>query len=347
MAWNLVDTHTLMALMRHTEAPSNYWLNLLFGRVMNFTTEYIDFEKIKKGRKLAPFVSPMQKGKVLTHSGSTQQRFKPAYVKPKDALDPNKMLKRRAGEAIGGSLTPSQRRMAIITDYVQDHRDMIDRRLEWLACRAAVDGAVTIASDDYPAVLVDFGRDANHTVTKTTGTFWGDSGVDIMADIETWVNRVERAPFGGPVTRMTVTPDVFGVMKQDATILKNLDTRIYGNGSTSINLGAIMGGADARRVGILDGSLELYVYQDWYEADDGTATPFLDNGTVVLSGPAMDGVRCFGAIQDFDADFGAMDIYTKMFDEKDPSAQFILSQSAPLMVPVNPNATLKATVLDV
>lgn len=343
--WNLLDTHTLAALMTHTEAPSNYWLNLCFPRTMTFETEYIDFEKLVKGRKLAPFVAPMQKGKVLTHSGSTMTRFKPAYVKPKDALDPNKVIKRRAGEGIGGTLTPGQRTNAILMDYMQDHREIIERRFEWLAAKAIIDGKVVIESEDYPAVEVDFFRNANHTVVKTTGTFWGDSGVSIYDDLNTWISRVERAKFGGPVNRITMAPNVWEVFRKDDEVKGNLDINFRGNEANTVNRGAILGGAVSRQVGVLDGTLEIWVYNDWYEDDEGNATQFMDDSMIVLTGPNVQGVRAFGAIMDFKAQMRAMEIFSKMFEEEDPSAVYLLSQSAPLMVPVNPNATLSAQVL--
>ena len=48
---------------------------------------------------------------------------------------------------------------------------------------------------------------------------------------------------------------------------------------------------------------------------------------------------------DSKAGYQATEIFTKMFEEDDPSRTFLLSQSAPLVVPVNPNCTLKAKVL--
>jgi hypothetical protein len=101
----------------------------------------------------------------------------------------------------------------------------------------------------------------------------------------------------------------------------------------------------AKRVGTLDGSLELWVYNDWYELDDGTVTRFMDSGTIVLVAGNLDVIETYGAIMDRRAGYMATDLFTKMWDEEDPSRTFLLSQSAPLVVPVNPNCTLKAKVI--
>ena len=98
--------------------------------------------------------------------------------------------------------------------------------------------------------------------------------------------------------------------------------------------------------GRLAEGLDVYLYADYYVNNSNTAVPFMGTKEVVLSGPGVEGVKAFGAIQDIAANLTPIDIFTKMFDENDPSARFILSQSAPLMIPVNPNVTLKATVLE-
>jgi hypothetical protein len=67
---------------------------------------------------------------------------------------------------------------------------------------------------------------------------------------------------------------------------------------------------------------------------------------VVLTGPNVMGFCCFGAIQDVNAQFQPLPIFPRNFiPNGDPAIENILTQSAPLMVPINPNATLKATVL--
>ncbi|RWK15775.1 MAG: major capsid protein, partial [Mesorhizobium sp.] len=51
-------------------------------------------------------------------------------------------------------------------------------------------------------------------------------------------------------------------------------------------------------------------------------------------------------IVDVHAQFEALPIFPRNYiPEGDVAIEQILTQSAPLMVPVNPNATLKATVL--
>lgn len=340
----LYDTSTLLGVYREMPEASNYWLNLHFGSTVTFTDEYIDFEKLVVGRKLAPFVAPTAQGRPIFSQGSNITRFKPAYVKPKDAVTPTRLFKKLPGQMLSPNAgTPSSRYNSIVADILSTHRMAIERRWEWLAAQAIIDAAVTIEDEDYPARVVDFQRDAANTKVLLSTARWGQSASDIMGDIEAWRTQVRRAKFGGPTNRLTVSPDVWDVMRKDAGVLKQLDTQTRGT-TANLNIG-LREGELVEYVGMLSGTLAVYVYSDYYELPNGTAVPYMAEGVVVLSGPNVNGIRAFGAIVDKKADFQATPVFPKMWEQEDPSATFIMSQSAPLMVPVNPNNTLKATVL--
>lgn len=340
---SLYDTATLLGVMREMEPPSNYWLNLCFPRQVTFEDEYIDFEKIAENRKLAPFVAPTAQGRPIYAEGSTVTRFQPAYVKPKDVVNPNRQLRRRPGDLLGASSqTPQSRYNAVIADIMRDHRNSIERRWEWLAAQAIIHGEVTIVDDDYPERYVSFGRDPNHTINLTGPAQWTTTS-DIIGDIEEWRTMVRRARFGGPTNRLTVGVDVWDVMRQNTGVLKQLDTQIRGTQGQFIT--GVREGLDVEFVGRLSNTLDIYVYNDYYQAPNGDVVEFMSPRDVILTGPNVGGARCFGAILDNKANLQALPIFSKMWDQEDPSATFVMSQSAPLMVPVNPNNTLRATVL--
>lgn len=346
IAVTLYDTSALLGLYREVPAPSSYFRDLGFPGVVTFEDEYVDFEKIREGRKLAPLVVPTAQGRPVYSEASTVTRLKPAYLKPKDPVSMGRVMKKRPGENLFAPSTqsPQQRYNAIIGDILRVHRATIDRREEWMAARALIDGKVTLEGPDYPTRVVDFQRAANHTVTLSGGALWSASPtVDIMGDIQTWIDRIRRAPFGGPVNRLTVGANVIGYMLKNEGVLKQLDTQVRGT-NADLNTGLRSGGY-VERIGRLGPNIELYVNSDFYELPDGTAVPYLEPNRVLLSGPNIDGVRCFGAILDSDAAFRPLAVFPKMWKNEDPAATFVMSQSAPLPVPVNPNNTLAATVL--
>ena len=342
------STSTLLGVMRQMEPIPNYWLQS-YQSTFRSQTEDIDFSKMTNKRKIAPLVVPTAQGKPIYDASERMFSVRPAYSKPKDAVDETRMIKRRAGLGelmTDRPLTPQQRYNAIVADIVREHREAIFRLWEWLAAQASLYGKVTLEGEAYPRTIVDFERAANQTIVKTTGTYWGDPGVSIKKDIESWRFLARRAKFGGPLNRMTVTPRVWEVMRQDDELREemNLNYRTASTSGTNLNFG-IREGLDVEYVGAIGGNLRVFVYLDYYEDGDGNQIPFMRDGDVHLEGPNLMGTRAFGAIRDKKAQFQALEIFTKMFDDEDPSATFILSQSAPLMVPINPNATVLASVL--
>ncbi len=342
------DTATLLGVMVETEPVQNYWLQF-FPNQINFDTEYVDFSMISESRQIAPLVVPTAQGKPIYATAEKAARVKPAYVKPKDAVTASRVIKRVAGfgELSTGAtpMSPAQRYNAIIGDILAFHRKAIERRWEWMAAQAIQFGSVTLQSDDYPLTLVDFERDAGHTITLGGGARWGDVGVSILDNITAWRNLTRTARFGGITNRLTVGTEAWAKMVDDAEIreLLGLDLRPSNNG-LQLNLG-VREGLEVEYVGKINGTLEVYVYSDYYEDAAGAQVPFMSPKDVVLTGPSINGYRCFGAIQDIAAGMQPLEIFPKMWDEKDPSVTFVMSQSAPLMVPIHTNATLKARVV--
>lgn len=344
IAHQIYDTATLLGVYKDLAPASTYFLNLGFGSAVTFDDEYIDFEKLTTSRKLAPFVVPTAQGVPIFNQGSNITRLKPAYIKPKDPVNLSRMFKKTPGNLLNDTnASPLARYNATVAAILTDHREAIERRWEWLAAKALIDGKVLIEDERYPARMVDFQRATNHTVTLTLTARWGQADANIIGDIENWRNRVRRAKFGGPTNRLTVSADVWDVMRKDPAVLKQLDTQIRGT-SMDLNIG-IREGELVEYIGKLSNTLELWINSDYYELPDGSTVPYMDPGTVLLSGPNVMGVRAFGAIVDKNASFQPRPVFPKMWDQEDPSATFIMTQSAPLMVPVNPNNTLKATVL--
>lgn len=339
-----LDTSTLLGFYREVPAPSNYFRSLLVSSVVNSDDEFIDFEKLVEGRKLAPLVVPTSQGRAMYSEASRMSRVKPAYLKPKDPVSPGRAIKRRPGESMfsPNSLSPQGRFLAIIGDILRCHRSGIERRLEWMCAEAAIYGKVTLEGPDYPTTIVDFGRAAEHTVVLTGLATWDNADADIVADLNSWVERVRRAEFGGPVDRITLGKDVVGPFLKNASVREHLDTQIRGTNG-ELNIG-IRSGEYSERLGRL-GNLEIWTTSDFYELPEGGTKEFMPAKGVLLSGPNINMVEAYGAILDDKANFNALPVFPKQWTNPDPAVTYVMTQSSPIEVPVNPNCTLFATVL--
>jgi hypothetical protein len=328
--------------------PENYWISNFFPGVAQFTEEEIDFTKISDIRKLAPLVVPTAQGVPIYSAAERLSSFAPAYIKIKDPIKATTVMRRRAGLGELGRnrpvLTPEQRYAKLVGDIVLQHRYATERRWEWLAAEAIIDARVILQDDRYPRTVVDFGRDSSHTIALTGAAQWGQAGVSILQSIQAMRQIVRTAKFGGVTNRITIGQNVVPIIQSDPEIREFLKTDWKSGTNINLKMG-MLEGAEVEYLGNIE-NLNIFVYSDYYELPDGTAVPYMDPNDIVLTGPNIKGVKAFGAIQDIKAQFRADPVFVKMFDEDDPSQTNILTQSAPLMVPVNPNATLRATVLE-
>lgn len=338
----MYTTTELLGVVETIPPQISFWLPNYFPRAVNFTTEEIFFDKVSTNRNLAPFVAPNVQGKPMRQRGYKTESFKPAYIKPKDAITPNQMFHRVAGESLGGNtLSPSERWDAAIAKNLADHRRAIERRWEWMACQAALYGSVTVAGEDYPSTTVDFNRLPSHTITLSGTARWGQSGADVIGNIEAWALTIFDDT-GFVISDVMVTPDVWAVMKKDPAVLQLFETR---RGSLSTAEIGPLNPSLSRKVANI-GEFDIWVYSDTYKDDAGVPQKFMPNGTIFMGSAAgMEGVQAFGAILDAEADLQPLSIFSKMWNNPDPSVTFIMSQSAPLMIPAQPDATLFAYVL--
>jgi hypothetical protein len=346
MAYTPYDLATLLEVLRHQRTLPQFWLNFFPGQI-NFETKYIDFDKVSYDyRKLAPFVAPNVQGRVLTMEGYETLRFAPAYVKPKYVIDPQMTLTRQAGETpYTGSLSLAARRDAIVGELTQRIKDRMSNTNEWLAARAVIDGKVTIQGPDYPAVTVDFRRDPSLSAVLTGAAKWDQTTAKPLDDIKTMRYNV-NVKSGAKISRVIFGTEAWSLfaarMGFDNPATGNLlDTRFRGSETDVTRMLAGYDGAEF--AGYIQGrngqaQIEAWVYNAKYVDDNGVEQNMMDPYAVVGVGDMMQGIRCFGAIQDFDA-LRAMEVFLKTYREEDPSVEYLLGQSAPLMVPKQPNAT--------
>lgn len=343
MTINIYSTHELTGVVRTLRPPQSFWLDLCFPRSKIFDTESIDFDDVIRGRRMAPFVAPHVSGKVMTEEGFTTKKFKPAYVKPKHVVDPTRTMTRMAGESIGGNMSPEERFMANVADLLNTQREMIWRRWEWMASQAAQFAAITVAGENYPTVTLDFGRSAALTKNLTGANRWDQGTAFPLDNLDAWQTELQRTS-GYSATMLILGPNAWRTLYKRQDFRDLLDIRRATQTAFDISPG---NGMPAQYKGTLGATLEVWVYSDIYEDDTGANVEMMNADDLLLLSPGgIEGVRCYGAIMDARNGYQPADIFQKMWEQEDPSVVYLMSQSAPLMVPMRPNASLRARVLN-
>lgn len=345
----VLDTATLLEVQRVQKTPLSFWLENGFKRQINFTDEYIAFDRVNEDyRRMAPFVAPNVKGKVLAREGSDMVAFKPAYVKPKHIIDINDPIVRQPGEALGGDMTPQQRRDAIIAALLERHKNMHATTREILAARAIIDGKVDIEGENYPKVTVDFRRDSSLTITLTGAAKWDTTTATPLLDIGN-ARKTSNGLCGAVIRDIIFGAEAWALFSDFADVKELLSEQSRGSES---NFTKVVDGFDdqVEFLGEIKGVqgaglLRLWMYSGKYRDENNVLTDILHTKEVVgVDWATLSGHRCFGAIRDGRAGFRALDMFPKIWEEEDPWAEYLMTQSAPLMVPGTPNASFKIRV---
>lgn len=356
----MYDTGTLLEVLKVQKSPKPFWLEKFFTQQINFDTEKIEFDRVSEEyRRLAPFVAPNVQGKVMTLEGYDTVSFKPAYVKPKHIVDIDKPFIRRPGEAIhSGSLTPQQRKDAVVADILKRHKDMHTMTREWMAAQAIITGKVTVEGENYPTVTVDFKRDASLTQVLAGGAKWDvvpadaaaaiAQGEAMLADIYD-ARATSNALCGAVIRDVVFGRDAWALFSRNSHIKSLLSNQVRGSDS---NFTALTDGFEdtVEYLGTLtgvngSGLVRMWLYSGKFADANGVLQDMMDPATVVgVDGATLQGFRCFGAIKDGSAGFQPLDMFPKNWEDQDPWNEYLMTQSAPLMVPKQPNASFSIKV---
>jgi hypothetical protein len=347
MPGNLIyDTNTIVHVVQNLKNAQSFLLDRYFGNMVVSDSEYVSIDIDVGKRRMSPFVSPLVEGKLVESRRYQTNTFKPAYIKDKRAPDLRKPVRRMIGERIGGDISPEEREMMNLEFEIADQIDMLTRRMEWMAAQALTTGTVTIVGDGFPTALVDFGRSASQTVALSGSAQWTAANIAAgtaspTANIETWQTAILKNS-GAVVTDIIFSPSAWAQFKNDPVLKGAILYPTLGENGNTVNPGAQIdrGGLHKGRWGNYD----LWVYNDWFVDDNNVEQPMIPAGSVIMSGPALEGLRAFAQIIDPEFNYASMPFAPKTWLNPDPAQRFLMMQSAPLVIPSRVNASFSANV---
>jgi hypothetical protein len=343
MAFDTYSTAYLLGAYGVIDRPVPFLYNTFFTSEQQFDTPEVYFDKVERARRLAPVVSPLVQGKAERLRGYFTSSMRPAYVKPKHVIEPDRVLKRMPGETLLGSFSAAERRDRIVLDTLQIQDDQITRREEWMAAQLLLTGSVVVQGEDYPAQVVSFGRPSSNTVVLAGGAAWGQTGVDALSMMQTWSALVQNVSGFAPV-KVVMDPLAYDKFRRSSGVALVMNSFRQTSGNIDL-AGTVTGGIgnEAVNVGQI-GLFDIWVYQQFYTDPDGNVIKFIPDNTVIMGNPmGCQGTRLYGAIQDVRS-LQPLPRFPKMWIAEDPSAEYMMTQSAPLPVLGWPEATFAATV---
>lgn len=338
------DSRTLLRVIDGLDRPHAFLLDLFFPELVLFDTKKVEFDKLDRAEGLAPFVSPRVAGKTLKGRGFKTESFEPAYLKPKDEVDIDRPMRRRPGESLAFDMSPAERKDAIIAEILADQEKAIIRRKEWMAAQILQTGKVVVTGEDYPEKEVDYGRAAALTIALIGAARWGEAGILPQDDLEDWFALVSSNS-GATVDTVICDPVAWRYLRKDPDFRAALDNRRQMGGE--MQFGPTVAGGEGMRgryVGSIDG-VDYFTYQQPFTDDAGAPAKMLADGSVIFgSRGQVEGYQAHGAIKDAQAGYAAFEFWPKNWVDDDPALEFVMTQSAPLVVPARVNAVGYAKV---
>lgn len=350
MAYDLFTSRTMIQALASAKPPRTWFLDTFFrGSPRTFNTEAVDIDIIKGKRRLAPFVNPRREGKIVERSGFSTRSYKPAYIKPKMVTTAEDFLKRDFGADIYmPNSGPAQKAAEQVGRDLAYLLEQIVRREEWMAAMSLTTGHCLVIgegiNDD-----VDFLMSASHLPVLAGTARWSDhANATPLDDLKTWKRLIAKDSGISPTIALMGLDALDNFLKCEQII------GTTGGGKNVFNMINVqMGRIDPQLLpngvtyyGTLqETGLEIYTYEEWYIDDDSDIEmPMMSSNKVFLGSPAARTEKLYGAIRDLKA-IAAVARFPKSWEVEDPSARFIMLQSAPLMVPVEVDAFLCATVM--
>jgi len=345
MSMDLFETRTMLRMLEQIYPPRTFLLETFFKTVETSTSEHVDIDIMKGKRRLAPFVSPLQQGKVVERIGWSTLTFKPPYVKPKMKTEAGEFLKRLPGQIIyQGDDSPSARAAKALAMDLAELQDQITRREEWMAAQALTTGQIDIVGEGVDSTI-DFLMDAGHIIDKkTTETDrWSNENSSPIKQLNDAVRLIAKD------SGLTANVAVLGSDAADAFIEHPLVQKMLDN--RRIELGQII--PDQLPDGVMylgqlrRPRIDIYTYDEYFNADGtGTVTPMVPPKKVILGSTKARTARHYGAIRDLKlAGSAAVRWFPKTWEEEDPSIRWLMVQSAPLVCLHQPDAFAVMEVL--
>lgn len=349
----------LIGVVDNLKKSSGFLLDRCFPNVVESNAPQVALDIDVGKRRMSPFISPIVEGQPVESRRFETGLYTPPTVKDFRNPDFLKPVRRQIGERIGGDVSLRARLEENLVWEIADQKDMIDRRCEWMAAQALTTGKINISGPGYGDTEIDFGRDPSLTVALTGAAQWGQPGVS-PADFVTNCATHVLQKSGAMPEDVIFSLSPWQKFLADQKVINNIFQRaLIDPRSEPVETGGVVTNKGGIFMGRW-GRFRLWLYEDWYvdyerDSSGNVVTdasgnpieierPMLPDGSIIVTGPDLQGTRAYGLVQDPFFNYQPLRYAPKLWYSKNPGQINLLMQSAPLMIPSRVNAAMCANV---
>lgn len=343
MAIDLTNATTLTGYINQN-LPRKPWLMRKFFPAKIYDTAQIAIDIVTGTKKLAPFRREGEESTVKNSISVATKLFGPNQISIKNLTKAWDAAKRAAGQQFSSSTGVKTLEGRIAFKLIQEQVDMTNRiyaTIEKMCSDALFTGKVP--NYDANGVLIeefDMGLDASHEVTLTGTDKWDTNTATILEDVDDWCAIVEEDS-ALPATDVILGKNAKNSLRSNELVLKQL----------SINSGkfAVIDPQKtepgAQFIGYTSTGVRLWCVTETYENSAGDKTSMIPDDYVAVVSDQMAANTHFGMIEDLQAGAFEGEVFSKVWDEQDPSGRWLKCASAPLAYIAQPSAVLLAKVV--
>ncbi len=289
-----METRTLINSIKKMYPVVNFLKDRYFPDGKRYYSEKALIETKSKGRQVAPFVVPIVNGIAIEKEGYQAYQVDAPYIAPKKTITPSDIEKKAFGESPESGRSPEERQNEVRSEYLDDLRISINRRLEQMAGEVITTGALCMK---HYATADDAANDKNAVVKELrfyNGSFGNVFEFDVKfsklsarGQMEALYDMAgELFDRGISATDLVVTRDVAKMLLTNPEFLKYFDVRRANFGEISpekLPDGIVINGTI-----IVNGvALTMFTYDNKYQDLDGQVKSIFPAGTIALLTPGM------------------------------------------------------------
>jgi len=335
---------SLTEAVNKIQAPKSFILDTIFRpKKKQHLTDKVQLAIKVGNKKLAPFVKRTSPASVVDKLGASADFVQLPRIRLKKPLEAKELLFQQDGSFpvyVSGQNLSSFREQKI-AEELQDLKDRITRRMEWLAAKA-LSGSVSVAQDDL-TLSYNYLMPNDNKPALTGTALWSDAtNCDPIANIRSW-QVVSQNGSGKIPTIGVARTEVINALLASTKAKDYLNNRRMVVGE--VNTNKVANELGVKFIGNIEG-VDIYEYNETYTDDSRSTQPMIPADRFILVSPNAENRLHFGAIEDLEAGQNiAMEFFSKDWIEKDPSVYWLLTESSPLPVPHEPESIIYAKVL--
>ena len=187
---NVYATKTIQLIRRGLQNNPNFILDTFFPNRETVQDEEILLEIELAGNQMAPFVSPIENGRIMIEKGYQSNLIMAPSLAPKHVITPKDMFKRNAGDNITGGESPASRQSKNAGRILAKQELYIKNREEYMAGQFLTLGKIKSAEGDHQYEL---NYQMPHIHTLVAGEKWNEANVNPLDTIDKFVDECEES----------------------------------------------------------------------------------------------------------------------------------------------------------